>query len=74
MDVYWNDSYVNYVRGFGLDTTPAESFRDCIKTQYQVNMENVHIYTPAGNEVDYYKTIEQNGIRDGMVLKAVITG
>ena len=73
MDVYRNETYLDYVPCLGYDTTPAISLRQCIKLQNDVSMQNVHIYMPAGNELDYYQTFEQNGICEGMVLKAVIT-
>ena len=73
MDVYRNETYVDFVPCLGYDTTPAISLRQCIKLQNDVSMQSVHIYMPAGNELDYYQTFRQNGICEGMVLKAVIT-
>ncbi|MBR2761124.1 MAG: hypothetical protein IKD66_08125 [Solobacterium sp.] len=72
MDVYRNDTYSDYVPCLGYDSTPAISLRQCIKLQNDVSLQSVHIYLPSGIELDYYQTFGQNGICDGMVLKAVI--
>jgi len=73
MDVYRNDTYVDYVPCLGYDNTPAISLRQCIRLQNDVSLQSVHIYLPSGSELNYFQTFGQNGIREGMTLKAVIS-
>ena len=72
MDVYRNDTYIDYVPCIGYRTTPAIGLRQCIRLQNNVSLKSVHIYMPSGSELDYTQTFEQNGICEGIVLKAVI--
>ncbi len=72
MDVYRNEAYVDYVPCLGYPTSPAINLRQCIRLQNNVKLQNVHIYLPAGPELNYEMTFAGNGICDGMALKACI--
>ena len=72
MDVYRGETYMDYVPCLGYPTSPAINLRQCIRLQNNVSLRIVHIYLPSGPELNYEMSFAENGICDGIALKACI--
>ena len=72
IDIYEGDKFIDWLPCAGLDNIPARSLRFCIRQQRKVSAERIHIYLPSGAELNYEGTFADNGLGEGMLLKAVI--
>lgn len=56
----------------GVPTAPGNCVRISTRRKYGVNLENIHVYLPSGDEMYYGGNLGQSGVKEGDTLKVVL--
>ncbi len=78
IDIYQNEKYITSILYTGSVSNRAEQQGEILRRDVwlctKADPATIHVYLPDGREINYAMTIPENGIKDGMNLRAVIIG
>ena len=78
IDIYRKEQYATSLLYHGLLSdhvqTPGEILRRDVWICTEADPSTIHVYLPDGREINYAVTFPENGIIEGMTLRAVIVG